>query len=353
MPQTVTSSQEAPQLTLPVSSSLLQYQCPVLIVPQSGPLSPSLSVILLYINECTIDNGVCQNQCHDTIGSYYCKSQACQKLEKDGRGCKDVDECVVVNGGCQQCYINTLGTFHCECDTGYGLHADERTCIKMDPCTGGNGCAHICQSENGVTRCVCCPGYQLSNDKKAYGDMNKPAEGLAPCSHSCGNTMGSFICAFHPGFELEADGKQSSRFVLEIVNSCEKNNHGCSHHCERVLGQGGGVDCSCNHRHQLDSDGKAGIDTDECERGEACCTQLRINYLGRYKCRCQELFISSDGGRCDALDDGELEEEEELEVLRFPVLLFKNPPQWLHDVSTSLPPTHEDEEDEEGEETCI
>lgn len=29
-------------------------------------------------------------------------------------------------------------------------------------------------------------------------------------------------------------------FVLEIVNSCEKNNHGCSHHCECVLGQGGG-----------------------------------------------------------------------------------------------------------------
>lgn len=55
-----------------------------------------------------------------------------------------------------------------------------------------------------------------------------------------------------------------------------------------------------------------------------------------------------------ALDDGELEEEEEeLEFVRFPVLLFKSPPQWLHDVSTSLPPTHEDKEDEEGEETCI
>ncbi|XP_047551633.1 EGF-like and EMI domain-containing protein 1 isoform X1 [Lutra lutra] len=123
-------------------------------------------------------------------------------------------------------------------------------CFQMDPCTGGNGCAHICQSENGVTRCVCCPGYQLSNDKKAYGDMNKPAEGLAPCSHSCGNTMGSFICAFHPGFELETHGKQSSN-------------------------------------------------PDECECGEACCIQLCINYLGHYKCRSQERFISSDGGRCD------------------------------------------------------
>ncbi|CAD7666103.1 unnamed protein product [Nyctereutes procyonoides] len=87
----------------------------------------------------------------------------------------------------------------------------------MDPCTGGNGYAHICQSENGVARCVCHPGYQLSEDKKACGgrscyitlsaNMNKHAEGLAHCHH-CSNTMESFICACHPGFELGADGKQ-------------------------------------------------------------------------------------------------------------------------------------------------
>lgn len=40
------------------------------------------------INECTTDNGGCQNQCCNTIGSYYCKCQAGQKLEKDGRGCE-------------------------------------------------------------------------------------------------------------------------------------------------------------------------------------------------------------------------------------------------------------------------
>ncbi|KAF3827286.1 hypothetical protein GH733_002772, partial [Mirounga leonina] len=85
-------------------------------------------------------------------------------------------------------------------------------------------------------------------------------------------------------------------FELEIVNNCEENNHGCSHHCEHVLGGRGG-----------------GADLDECESGEVRCAQLRINYLGNYKCRCQEGFISSDGDGCDALTDGELEEEE-LEV---------------------------------------
>ncbi|XP_011916009.1 PREDICTED: EGF-like and EMI domain-containing protein 1 isoform X2 [Cercocebus atys] len=220
------------------------------------------------VNECTIDNGGCQDRCCNTVGCYYCKCQADQKLKEDGKGCEDVDECAVVNGGCQQRCINTLGTFHWECDTGWRLHADECTCIKMDPCTGGNGCVHICQSENGTARCACHAGYQLSEDKN--------------------------ICE---GIELE------------IVNSCEKNNGGCSHHHEHAIGT---PRCSCNHGHQLDSDEKMCIDLDECENGEACCDQLCISYLGGYECRCQEGFqISSDGCGCDALDDDELEEEEE------------------------------------------
>ncbi|XP_010833580.1 PREDICTED: EGF-like and EMI domain-containing protein 1 [Bison bison bison] len=215
------------------------------------------------INECSSDNGGCQDQCYNTIGSYYCKCQAGQKLEEDDRGCRDVDECAVVNGGCQQRCINTLGTFHCECDTGYRLHADERTCIRIE---------------------------------------------------------------------------------LEIVNSCEKNNGGCSHHCEHAVG---GPRCSCNHGHRLDSDEKTCIDLDECDSGDACCAQFCINYSGGYECSCQEGFqISSDGCGCDALDD-ELEEEEELDIVKFPALLFKSPPQLLHYVATSLPLSHEDEDHEE------
>lgn len=52
-----------------------------------------------------------------------------------------------------------------------------------------------------------------------------------------------------------------------------------------------------------------------------------------------------------ALDDDELEEEEEeLEVVRFAGLLFKSASRLLHYVAASLPPTHQDEEDEEEDE---
>lgn len=49
------------------------------------------------------------------------------------------------------------------------------------------------------------------------------------------------FCLFWEGIELE------------IVNSCEKNNGGCSHHCEPAIG---GPRCSCNHGHRLDADEK-------------------------------------------------------------------------------------------------
>ncbi|CAK7298509.1 EGF-like and EMI domain-containing protein 1 [Vulpes lagopus] len=55
----------------------------------------------------------------------------------------------------------------------------------MDPCTGGNGYAHICQSENGVARCVCRPGYQLSEDKKACGDLDECESGEHCCAQLC------------------------------------------------------------------------------------------------------------------------------------------------------------------------
>lgn len=40
---------------------------------------------------------------------------------------------------------------------------------------------------------------------------------------------------------------------MEIVNSCEKNNGGCSHHCEHTTN---GPLCSCNHGYRLEQDRK-------------------------------------------------------------------------------------------------
>jgi len=53
------------------------------------PFGQGVSGVGRDVNECAIDNDGCQNQCCDTLGSYYCKCQAGQKLEEDGRGCEE------------------------------------------------------------------------------------------------------------------------------------------------------------------------------------------------------------------------------------------------------------------------
>ncbi|KAI5132089.1 Tolloid-Like Protein 2 [Manis pentadactyla] len=70
----------------PVVSKLLIWINLLRSMPHSRQVFPRGR----YVNECTTDNGGCQDRCCSTIGSYYCKCQAGQKLEEDGRGCEDV-----------------------------------------------------------------------------------------------------------------------------------------------------------------------------------------------------------------------------------------------------------------------
>lgn len=134
---------------------------------------------------------------------------------------------------------------------------------------------------------------------------------------------------------------------MEIVNSCEKNNGGCSHHCEHTTN---GPLCSCNHGYQLDRDRKTCVgkncssssessslslflysfslifiyfvtlclclsghllkqilhhcvpssDSDECVSGESCCRHFCRNYPGGYECSCRAGHrLNRDGCGCD------------------------------------------------------
>ena len=41
----------------------------------------------------------------------------------------DTDECSVDNGGCDQTCVNENGTYHCECIVGHLLEDDDHNCI--------------------------------------------------------------------------------------------------------------------------------------------------------------------------------------------------------------------------------
>ena len=128
---------------------------------------------------------------------------------------------------------------------------------------------------------------------------------------------------------------------MEIVNSCEKNNGGCSHHCEHTTN---GPLCSCNHGYQLDQDRKTCVgknlslrcshclvlflflsfssicllyataclpaclpasDSDECASGESCCSHFCRNNPGGYECSCRAGYtLHPDGCGCDGKTAG-------------------------------------------------
>ncbi|XP_045112088.1 signal peptide, CUB and EGF-like domain-containing protein 1 [Portunus trituberculatus] len=80
-------------------------------------------------DECAVDNGGCQQECRNTLGSYVCCCSAGYKLGPDKHSCVEVDECRDHNGGCSHVCINTAGSYECRCQPGHRLLPDGRTCV--------------------------------------------------------------------------------------------------------------------------------------------------------------------------------------------------------------------------------
>jgi len=100
------------------------------------------------INECSEGTDLCDQNCHNTVGSYYCSCNTGYFLTANGYSCNgkhvhhcvfvivtywlDIDECATNMGGCQQRCVNTPGGFHCTCDSGYTLDSNGITCTSME-----------------------------------------------------------------------------------------------------------------------------------------------------------------------------------------------------------------------------
>lgn len=41
----------------------------------------------------------------------------------------DTNECSVNNGGCQQVCVNTVGSYKCQCHSAYKLHWNKKDCV--------------------------------------------------------------------------------------------------------------------------------------------------------------------------------------------------------------------------------
>nr|CAE54584.1 epidermal growth factor precursor [Suberites domuncula] len=81
-------------------------------------------------NECEVLNGMCENSCVNTNGSYYCTcTEQGYKIDTDGRNCTNIDECEESNGRCDHYCVNFPGSYSCSCLNRYSLAPNGLQCI--------------------------------------------------------------------------------------------------------------------------------------------------------------------------------------------------------------------------------
>ena len=145
-------------------------------------------------SQCRISNQTISDDfdgCGCTQG--YQHSQTCTE-------CIDIDECEIDNGGCEQNCENTIGSFHCSCGSGYILHnvtqCDVNECQDVGLMCNGN-----CENTIGSYYCHCSPGFTQQNESICV-DIDECAMSNAGCEHICHNTQGGYFCSCNEGFEL-------------------------------------------------------------------------------------------------------------------------------------------------------
>ena len=98
----------------------------------------------------------------------------------------DINECSTNNGGCNQNCTNTIGSFVCSCNTGYELRSSQLTCV-------GKKEQHL--------------EYQVSvnNNFLLFTDINECTNNNGGCNQTCTNTAGSYLCSCNTGYTLNTD----------------------------------------------------------------------------------------------------------------------------------------------------
>ncbi|XP_037773595.1 signal peptide, CUB and EGF-like domain-containing protein 3 [Penaeus monodon] len=113
----------------------------------------------------------------------------------------DIDECSVNNGGCDDICINTPGLFSCSCSSGYMLHMDGRSCTDVDECKENSKICNggVCSNTPGAYVCTCEGG--LIPDSDGPGCLGR---GTGCFSGSSGKKIlvESILSGFQEGNEL-------------------------------------------------------------------------------------------------------------------------------------------------------
>uniref|UniRef100_A0AAR2L155 Fibulin 2 n=1 Tax=Pygocentrus nattereri TaxID=42514 RepID=A0AAR2L155_PYGNA len=318
------------------------------------------------VNECEVYEGqLCQQQCINTLGSYFCAclpeyilqpdgstrlshrqpdtldfsffniitmptvrcspvagQPLCScfpgfSLLADGHSCEDINECLLSMHTChlsnERC-VNTLGHFTCEkyvtCPAGYQLRSN--MCEDINECTLGNhncGAGFECINTVGSFSCrarLRCPGGFTHDTRGQCVDIDECRTVSQPCSSgfNCVNTIGSYTC--QRKIILCGRGYHASPDGTRCIDidECQTGVHRCGEGqlCNNLPGT---YRCDCKAGYQYDMFRRMCVDVNECWRYPGrLCAQTCENTPGSYHCSCTSGFsLSSDGKNCEDVNE--------------------------------------------------
>ncbi|KAK7476341.1 hypothetical protein BaRGS_00032400 [Batillaria attramentaria] len=234
-------------------------------------------------------------QCSNVPGSFYC--DCVEGYFKDNGTCTDTDECSINEGGCQQKCINFDGSFNCECHFGYTLNTDRSTCTQTyEPCSNTT-CVQGCTlSDEDREVCFCFTGYALQPDGHSCLDCPDGTWG-ENCVHHCECGLGTDLCDVTRGCVCK-DGWTGDK-CSDDIDECQikENLDDCQQRNAECFNFRGGYRCQCRQGFHNGTSGSC-QDIDECESSP--CSQTCENSPGSYTCLCKTGFSPNlETGDCE------------------------------------------------------
>jgi hypothetical protein len=119
---------------------------------------------------------------------------------------KDKNECKQFPKVCEFDCVNTEGSFYCICGAGYRLSSNKKSCIDIDECsTRNNTCPKFCSNTPGGYKCLCPAGYIEKFANCIDIDECSISPNLCGPQGECINTIGKFKCQCQSGYKVNPE----------------------------------------------------------------------------------------------------------------------------------------------------
>ncbi|XP_059820855.1 dorsal-ventral patterning tolloid-like protein 1 isoform X3 [Hypanus sabinus] len=189
---------------------------------------------------------------------------------------KEEDECARHdNGGCEQQCVNTLGSYKCTCDPGYELAADKKSCEAA--------CGGLLSKLNGT---ITSPGWpkEYPPNKNCIWQVVAPSQYRISMQFEFFELEGNDICKYdyvEIRSGLSSDSKLHGKFcgteLPEVITS-QYNNMRIEFKSDNTVSKKG-------FKAHFFSD------KDECSKDNGGCQHECVNTIGSYVCQCRNGFV--------------------------------------------------------------